>query len=310
MYFKPRIFISSTLADNLSIREELDEFFESVGAELMLYESNLTPSISPMVYRRDIKEADFVIFIIKDTYGKKTNKGISGTHDEFRIAEANNIPKHVYIKRTAKTSKNKILIKEIENQEISYYYFQDDKQLLDRIKQTVFTIARDIVISKIAQAEIDFLSIRKIDIYFNYNQALAIFKIMDELLNLITQSPFDHINSNIVLAALDNLSEWVQRKGQIFIDTKINDLFLDYMKAYDIYGSAYSLDYVSGRTYRDIPFPVYDIIRVSFSSVVPSPQYSIDDYKNMFDELMNKFTIFKAAVLDEKNQIDIKTYSK
>lgn len=308
MYFKPRIFISSTLSENLSIRKSLQNFFDSVGAELMLYENNLTPSITPMVYQRDIKEADFIIFIIKDTYGKKTSKGISGTHDEFQIAEALNRPKHIYIKRTAKTSENEELIKEIEKQGISYYYFDGDKNLLKRIKMTVFTIARDIVISKIAQAEIDFQSVSKIGIYYNYNRALPIFKIMDELNNQITRSQFDCINSNIVIAALDNLSEWVKFKGSIFIDAKINDLFLDYINAYDIYGSSYINDYVVTGNCKELSFPVYDKISVFYSSVVPSPKYSVSDYKMMFNELIDKFNIFKAAVLADKNQIDIETY--
>lgn len=52
MYFKPRIFISSTLKENLGVRSEIEEFFSIVGAEVLLYEKNLTPSVTPMTYRK------------------------------------------------------------------------------------------------------------------------------------------------------------------------------------------------------------------------------------------------------------------
>ena len=69
MIFRPRIFISSTLGENLSIRKKLETFYKSIGAEPMLYETNLTPSVVPASYRTDILDADFIIFILKNQYG-------------------------------------------------------------------------------------------------------------------------------------------------------------------------------------------------------------------------------------------------
>jgi hypothetical protein len=150
MIFKPRIFISSTIGENLEIRDELQNFYTSIGAEALLYEKNLTPSTLPMTYRKDILDADFVIFIIKDDYGKPTDAGISGTHEEFQIVLSTSIPKHVYIKlknggSDLKKKSLKKFIAEIEKEQISYYYFKDDKDLLKRIKETTFTIAKDIM---------------------------------------------------------------------------------------------------------------------------------------------------------------------
>lgn len=48
MIFKPRIFISSTLSENLKVRSKIENFFSSIGAEAMLYEKNLTPSVNTM----------------------------------------------------------------------------------------------------------------------------------------------------------------------------------------------------------------------------------------------------------------------
>ncbi|XDD41725.1 DUF4062 domain-containing protein [Leptospira sp. WS60.C2] len=85
MYFKPRIFISSTLDIN-QIRNITQNVLEETGAEVILYEQNLTPSIKEYTYRYDINEADFIIFIFDNRYGSLTNAGISGTHEEWDIA--------------------------------------------------------------------------------------------------------------------------------------------------------------------------------------------------------------------------------
>ena len=43
MAFKPRIFISSTFSDNKKVRDSIKKHFIELGAEPLLYESNLTP---------------------------------------------------------------------------------------------------------------------------------------------------------------------------------------------------------------------------------------------------------------------------
>ena len=47
MYFKPRIFVSSTMGDKLALRNKIKDIFESAGAEVALYEKDLTPSTIP-----------------------------------------------------------------------------------------------------------------------------------------------------------------------------------------------------------------------------------------------------------------------
>ena len=103
--------ISSTFSDNKKVRDSIKKHFIELGAEPLLYESNLTPSTKPMTYCKDILEADFVILIMKDNYGTETDWGISGTHEEYRIAKENRIPIHVYLK-PSKSQDNK-LIKEL-----------------------------------------------------------------------------------------------------------------------------------------------------------------------------------------------------
>ncbi|EMF80864.1 hypothetical protein LEP1GSC188_3166 [Leptospira weilii serovar Topaz str. LT2116] len=135
----------------------------------MLYEENLTPSIKSSVYRHDILEADFIIFLFNEKYGSKTDSGKSGTHEEWEISLNSDIPKHVYIKQGDKLKRNdslqKFIKKEINNKNISFYYYIDTENLIKQIKSTIFTIARDITFNKI---DIKYIPKEKIFTAFNF----------------------------------------------------------------------------------------------------------------------------------------------
>jgi len=144
MYFKPRIFISSTMGDKLQLRTDIKNIFESAGAEVVLYEKDLTPSVNPNTYRSDILQTEFAIFIIDQRYGAKTNTGLSGTEEEFDIVSFNKKPCHVYLKKIKKTDEAKQFEDKIRSKGISFYYYKDTKDLLNKLRLTCFTIARDI----------------------------------------------------------------------------------------------------------------------------------------------------------------------
>ena len=64
MLFRPRIFISSTFKENEGTRKKLEEIFTDFGAEPLLYESVLTPSVLPLTYRQNVLDSDFIILIL------------------------------------------------------------------------------------------------------------------------------------------------------------------------------------------------------------------------------------------------------
>ena len=127
MYFKPRIFVSSTMGDKLTLRNNIKGIFESAGAEVALYEKDLTPSTTPNTYREDILQTDFVVFIIDERYGAKTNLGLSGTEEEFNIVTGNHMPCHVYLKQIEKTEEAEKFENLIKSKGISYFYYKDEK---------------------------------------------------------------------------------------------------------------------------------------------------------------------------------------
>lgn len=64
MYYKPRIFISSLLKKRIELRDKISFILSNAGFEVLLYEKNLTPSTDLYTYRKNILEADYVIFIL------------------------------------------------------------------------------------------------------------------------------------------------------------------------------------------------------------------------------------------------------
>ena len=221
MYFKPKIFISSTFSLT-EWRSQIKGFFETVGAETLLYEKDLTPSITPSAYRQDIKDADFIIFIFDEKYGSKTDTGKSGTHEEWDIIRDTNIPKHVYLKNSGalEPEQEEFIRDNIKNSSISYYYYGDHTDMLNQIKKMTFTISRDIAIHKLFDLKIEDKAIRKLAFNRDYSLALYFIQEIDLLRNLQNKDFVDLVNTTILE---ERISGWFEsfsnNSFNIFIDT-------------------------------------------------------------------------------------------
>lgn len=296
MIFKPRIFISSTLNENLKVRSEIEKFFSSIGAEVLLYEKNLTPSVNTMTYRSDILDADFVIFIIKNNYGARTEKGISGTHEELKIALETNIPKHVYIKLEEGERDAKELIEEINNNQISYYYFNNDEDLLIRIKETTFTIAKEIMLKKIEDASLPENLVKKISVKHDYEKATEIVKIIESMKKVNVVGELDWIGSTIFNSFIEPIQMYRNREYWLFIDRKIGDLLDELLSIYEQLNQ-YSVDYMSiPGTYRTFKVQVLGEVGISKCSICQPPKLSHSQYVDIIQSFFKKYNEFKEYI--------------
>lgn len=303
MIFKPRIFISSTLSENLSIRTKIEKFFSEIGAEAMLYEKNLTPSVNTMTYRKDILDADFIIFIIKNQYGKRTEAGISGTHEELQIALDTNIPKHVYIKLNDGDSDAKELIEEIDNNQISYYYFKDDNDLLKRIKETTFTIAKEIMLKKVEDSQLPKSSVRKICVKYDYEKAIEIIKIIESMKKV--NRYFDWIDSTLFDSFIEPIQMYRDGEKWIFNNGRIEDILNEMLSIYRQFDN-HSMDYTSRPgSHRNIKVQVLGEVIISDCSVCPSPKLSRDQYEDIIKKFFEKYEEFKEHIGNMKLLTDI-----
>ena len=306
MIFRPRIFISSTLAENLSIRKELEEFYRSIGAEPMLYETNLTPSVIPTSYRNDILDADFIIFIIKNQYGTPTvDTGLSGTHEEFRIASSINIPKHIYIKKAGQESENQPLKNDIESQQISYFYFENDDELFSRIKETTFTIAKEIMLRKVEDMILPKQSVQKICTNYDYSQAVEIIKIVKMMQSFSNNQGFDLITSTLFSAFIGPLYYRVQHESRLFNDKMLESMLIDMLKEYEDFTNIHGVSYTTiPGTERSFQVPILGKVLIIRCQGNSQSHATYKQCSDKIDSFFNAFNAFSKYVQEMRIEID------
>lgn len=242
MYFKPRIFISSTIGDKLEVRRKIKRIFEVAGAEVTLYEKDLTPSIDRNTYRTDILQTDFVVFIIDERYGHKTDTGISGTEEEFNIITYSKKSCHVYLKEIEKTDEAKRFESLINSLGISYYYYKNHTDLMRKLKSTFFTIARDIVFYKMDSLQVDPILLKRIAIKHDIKEGKKFCKLMDRAIDINLNTPFSFIQSNLFIAAIDIPATYIKNCMQsIFIDKYCENMLRNLCDLITNFTSAMSL---------------------------------------------------------------------
>ena len=225
MYFKPRIFVSSTMGDKLKLRNQIKNIFEKSGAEVALYEKDLTPSTVNNTYRDDILQTDFVVFIIDDRYGEKTGCGLSGTEEEFNIVSYHHKPCHVYLKQIEKTEEAKRFENIIKNKGISYFYYKNENDLLEKLRSTCFTIARDVCISNLLRQKMDPKLINKLAMQKDYETAISYVRLFEKMYEIANNSIYNIRNSNLLISVLNGSCEYYLRNKNHFIDKKLEDFW-------------------------------------------------------------------------------------
>ncbi|MCX6155222.1 MAG: DUF4062 domain-containing protein [Candidatus Kapabacteria bacterium] len=311
MYFKPRIFVSSTL-DMPDLRTKIDLLFKSVGAEPLVYEIVMTPSYQKEVYLDYMKIADFAIFILDHKYGKITEKGISGTHEEFNLANSLNIPFHIYINKVDKIKDNehrKFIEENIFKKNYSFHYYSSQKQLINKIKETIFIISNEIYLSNLEKIELDYFYIIRKSFIHDYNKSLEFIKIIDAIHNRYNNNELIKFDIISQLFWLFNVS---YEEKELFVDRNFRNLYDDLYNTSKNFLKIHSSYTVTDRKYTSNKLKLFDI---DYEFIKLEPFY--DDPKwediekqlnNLLDELFNYFDIFKNAVFVMKQEFDLKEY--
>ncbi len=303
MAFKPRIFISSTFSDNKKVRERIKKHFVELGAEPLLYESNLTPSTKPMTYRKDILEADFVILIMKDNYGTETEWGISGTHEEYKLAKENQIPIHVYL--MLNESKNNKLIKELIADQVSYYYFKTDTELLKRLKETSFIIAEEIILKNLAQKKLPHFTVRQLSYNADYQRAIELIRSIERMKKYNNQFYFDYLTTTVFVNFIEPIIFYFKQQEHIFINGKLDDALSDMILIAQKFIDNHSLDYTTiPNTNTKFIHGASEEVLVSRLSYHKNTDLNHEDYHQMLKDFFEKYEKFKDLVKDLRLLVD------
>lgn len=304
MAFKPRIFISSTFSDNKKVRDCIRKHFTELGAEPLLYESNLTPSTKPMTYRKDILEADFVILIMKDNYGTETDWGISGTHEEYKIAKENRIPIHAYLK-LSKSPDNK-LIKELLADQVSFYYFKTDAELLNRLKETTFIIAEEIILKNLEQKRLSHSKVCQLSYNSDYQRAMDIIRSVEQMKKYSNQFGFDYLTTNIFTNFMEPIISYFNHQEHIFINWKLDDALGNVVLIADKFINNHILDYTTiPNTSTELTDETYREVLVSRVSYCKNTDLNNDDYQQLLKDFFEKYEVFKDLTKELRFLADI-----
>ncbi|MDR0854601.1 MAG: DUF4062 domain-containing protein [Clostridiales Family XIII bacterium] len=307
MIFKPRIFISSTFTENAKTRDDLRAFFTGIGAEPLLYERNLTPSTSPSVYRQDVAHADFVIVIIRDEYGTPTDTGMSGLHEEMKIALDKEIPLHVYIKNDSKIFKSPKdcfeqdeFGKLIRANRISYYQYNNDNDLFLRIKETTFEIFHEIFMRQLSSQALE-KKLAKIE--YDYKQAIGVIKIIEAFYDYFKM--VDPISTTL-FAEMECLFDWVDDNKFIFINIELENLIGELSSILRKFISHHVNDYVAvSKAQRTIEIPLLGKLSFSTCEKCPTADANQHKYEKWLENFTQVFEKFKTCTSELRYEADV-----
>jgi len=131
------------------VRSKIRDLLLSTGFDPEIYEKDSTPSSEPTTYLKDVVDADFVIFVLDETYGTPRAKtGRSGVHEEWSLVIEEGIPYHVYLKRPkggrVERAQKKFIKEELIGREVSFFYYSNSDELLQQVKSSLARMTLDI----------------------------------------------------------------------------------------------------------------------------------------------------------------------
>ena len=291
------------MGDKLKLRKQIKNIFEKSGAEVALYEKDLTPSTVPNTYRDDIMQTDFVIFIIDERYGAKTDSGLSGTEEEFNIITYNNKLCHVYLKEIEKTDEAKAFEDNIKSKGISYYYYKNETDLLKKLQSTCFTIAESICKANLLQQRIEPPLITKLAVEKDYATGVEYIKLFEAAIDISNNSGYNFENSNLLIAILGLPCQLFFRNKNLFIDKKLQEIFSN------LFGMVNEINrFIATNAVGSPARSEYKLFNNSYVSICYNQFNNGVDYNyltNKIQEMLTSFYSVKSYVSAMKLEADL-----
>ncbi len=306
MFFKPRIFISSLMKNKLELRTKIEKNLTEAGAECMLYEKNLTPSSDNNTYRNDIVDADFIVLILDNNYGAKTDWGISGTEEEYEIAIRHKKKIHIYLQKIDNETASKEqqdFVSKIQASGASFYYYKDENDLLKRIKSSLFAIANTISLNNLSFDKLDYNVVVRKTFDLDYKVATDIISAHNEMLSLINLYGYDILNCSVFFDFTAPFIDGIEKGFIKFLDCKILELLeIAYVSAKSFH-SQYCLAFTTTGIYRNYKSPILGQLSISESRLC-NPATDTTQFINLFQCYLNAFGDFIDYVEKKKISID------
>jgi hypothetical protein len=282
---KPHVFISSRLKLGV-MRGQIKEILTTSGFSVEMYEADSTPSSEPATYLRDIIDADFVIFVLDESYGTPRDAtGLSGVHEEWKRIRENRIPNHVYLRqspgRKPERRQKEFINSELIAHEISYFYYDSPKRLLNQIRSSIVKMVLDIARSRSFRARLSPRTVvadlveRDHDTYCRWDRAL------------VQLEEYERAVPERVTDGWGDLADLFQTFNPEmmwpFLDVKIQDLFAEVLLQCAALSQHDSTHTVEGTPSATIQFPDGPIALRVYRPIPPYPHDFFErrtDHKN------------------------------
>jgi hypothetical protein len=207
------------------LRKGIRKILEDTGFSVEIYEADSTPSFEPATYLHDIQLADFVIFVFDDTYGTpRPSTGRSGIHEEWNIVRTKKIPNHVYLQRkagsAAQPEQAKFVTDELQQREISYFYYSGEKDLLAQVRKSIAKMTLDIGRSPEFRSHLSAGSLagevakRDHDTYYRWDRALKLSVDIEDTQNCLTTA-WSHVSDSVMPFSSARLGPFIDQGTQV-----------------------------------------------------------------------------------------------
>jgi len=281
------------------LRQKIHGILESSGFSVEIYEEDSTPSSEPATYLRDIEHADFVIFVLDDTYGTpRPSTGRSGVHEEWNIVKAKRIPNHVYLLRArgadVEPEQQKFIKRELQEREISYFYYANEVELRKQIRKSIVKMTLDIARSPYFRSHISRRSLagevasRDHTTFYRWDRAIALVAGLEQREGCLTTG-WSLILDIYEPFSVGSVRPFIDRKAQEFFEA-----FLAALAKLSEYESTH-VDGYSGEI-GAVPFPVEPQMLHRLRICRPPDEYSqkVDVLKSSALEAWRKLGVLIA----------------
>ena len=194
------------------------------------------------------------------------------------------------------------LIDKIKELGVSYYFYKDDKDLLERIQSSIMTIARDISLSQFSLK--DLKNVNKAVFDYDYDTAISYLSIHEEMMRCSNENPFDFIDTDILCAYLDCACIYILGNKFLSNDTKLYDLFFEAVSLVNEYNKKHSIEYTyNGKTF-ECYCPIYKTVMVSNCTSGRYSNVDRDWYTDKLNEYLKAIEKIKVYLQARKIVID------
>ncbi len=307
MFFKPRIFISSLMKNKLELRTKIEKTLTEAGAECMLYEKNLTPSSDNNTYRNDIVDSDFIILILDNNYGAKTDLGISGTEEEYEIAIKHKKKIHIYLQKIDDaliSQEQQYFVSKIQTSGASFYYYKDEKDLLKRIKSSLFAISNTISLNILSFDKLNYNDVVRKTFDLDYKNATDIIATHNEMLFLMNMHNFDYLGTTIFFEFTAPIIDRIVYGYIQFLDYKIMELLENAYKYAKDFHNKHCIMFTTNGTHTNYYSSVLGQLMIRNCYINnPNVNYT-SELETLLKNYLDKFNIFIDYIEKKKLRID------